>query len=82
VDNSVNEVQTMADNETESIDEFCDTTKIKDFKTNLTILPEELTFTEKEYQLRQANDFIKKSCKSDTLFCGNINYKKIYDLSL
>jgi hypothetical protein len=76
VDNSENEIQTMADVETETTDEFCDTTKIKDFKTNLTILPEGLTDIEKEYQQKQAIDFIRKSCQRDTLFCGEINYKK------
>ncbi len=76
VDNPANAIQTMADVETETTDEFCDTTKIKDFKTNLTTLPDGLTKSENEYQLKQANDFIKKSCESDTLFCGEINYKK------
>ena len=76
VDNLENEIQTIADNKTETTDEFCDTTKIKDFKTNLTILPEGLTDIEKKYQIKQAIDFIRKSCQRDTLFCGEINYKK------
>ncbi|MBX2960106.1 MAG: hypothetical protein KF732_09135 [Flavobacteriales bacterium] len=76
VDNSVNKIQTMADVETETTDEFCDTTKIKDFKSNLTILTQELTDKEREYQLKKAKDFIKKSCEQDTLYCGEIKLKK------
>ncbi len=75
VDISENEIKTIANNETVATDDFCDTTKIKDFKTNLTILIEGLTDIEKEYQLEQAINFIKKSCQRDTLFCGEINYK-------
>lgn len=74
VDNSKNEVQPNTDKEPE--DEFCDTTKITDFKSNLKILAEELTDIEKEYQLKKAKDFIKQSCERDTLFCGQINFKK------
>jgi len=76
VDNLVIETQNQVDKKTETTDIFCDTTKIADFKSNLTIVAGELTANEKEYQLKKANDFIKQSCKRDTLFCGEIIYKK------
>lgn len=76
LDNSVSDIQINDEKETEISDEFCDTTKITDFKNNLIIVAGELTDQEKEYQLRQAKDFIKKSCERDTLFCGEINFKK------
>lgn len=76
VDNYVNEIQTKADVETKTNAEFCDTTKIKDFKINLITISDGLTKFENEFQLKHANDFIKKSCERDTLFCGEIKLKK------
>jgi hypothetical protein len=76
VDNTISEVQPNENKETKDEDIFCDTTKIEDFKSNLTISTQNLTDKEKEYQLTQAKDFIKKSCEKDTLFCGEINLKK------
>lgn len=73
---SVNTIQTELDSEPDSLDEFCDTTLITDFKSNLTILHEKLTDAEQEYQLKHATDFIQKSCEIDSLFCGEINFKK------
>jgi hypothetical protein len=75
VDRSINKVPSNADKKTEDVDIFCDTTKITDFKSNLTVLAEELTDGEKEYQLKKANDFIKQSCERDTLFCGEVSFK-------
>jgi hypothetical protein len=60
----------------ESTDDFCDTTKLKDFKTNLTISSESLSDIENDYQFKQATDFIKNSCQRDSLFCGEINHKR------
>lgn len=74
--NSVSEVQVKTNNEPEARDEFCDTTKIKDFKSNLTILTQKFTDKENQYQLKQAKVFINKSCERDTFFCGEINFKK------
>lgn len=62
--------------DTETEDNFCDTTKITDFKRNLIILDTELTDIQKTYQLKKANDFINQSCKNDSLFCGEVNFKK------
>jgi len=76
VDNSVSGVHIKSEEETENVDEFCDTTKIRDFKRNLAIITRELTDNEKEYQLIKAKDFIKQSCNSDSLLCGEIKLKK------
>ncbi len=74
--NSKNEGQPLTDNGTKDEDIFCDTSKIKDFKSNLTTSTQDLTDKEEEYQLNQAKDFIKKSCERDTLFCGEVKFKK------
>lgn len=76
VDNSIIAAHPNNDKVSETEDEFCDTTKITDFKNNLTILVEELTEIENEYQLKKANDFIKQSCERDTIFCSDIYFKK------
>jgi hypothetical protein len=56
-------------------DEFCDTTKITDFRNNLRPENTELTNIEKDYQDKQAKDFISQSCKRDTLFCVGIKLR-------
>lgn len=76
MDNSIIAAHPNNDKVSETEDEFCDTTKITDFKNNLTILVEELTEIENEYQLKKANDFIKQSCERDTIFCSDIYFKK------
>lgn len=76
VDNSIIAAYPNNDKVSETEDEFCDTTKITDFKNNLTILVEELSEIENEYQLKKANDFIKQSCERDTIFCSDIYFKK------
>lgn len=65
----------------ETVDVFCDTTKIKDFTTNLTIVNTELTDKEKEYQDKQAKSFIAQICEQDTLFCGGsmVKQSKVYE---
>ncbi|MFN0257733.1 hypothetical protein [Pedobacter ureilyticus] len=74
--NPISEVQPNDSKETKDEDIFCDTAKIRDFKSNLTSSVQNLTDKEKEYQLNQAQGFIEKSCESDTLFCGEIKFKK------
>lgn len=74
--NSAHAIQSAVSIAAETTAEFCDSTKIKDFKNNLTILSEELTDVETDYQFKQAIEFIAESCQRDTLFCGEINLKR------
>jgi hypothetical protein len=68
-------IQNKVNKKIDNADEFCDTSKIADFKSNLKIIAEALTEEQKEYQLRVAKHFIKQSCESDTLFCEEIKFK-------
>lgn len=63
------------DSDDDSVIDFCDTTKVKDFKTNLKVLNETLTDDEKEYQFEQADNFIKRLCEIPQFLCVELNYK-------
>lgn len=76
IDKQISEAQPIESKETKDEETFCDMTKITDFKSNLSVSTQDLTVKEKNYQLNQAKNFIKKSCERDTLFCGEIKFKK------
>ena len=73
-----NESNLIDNNSIESeTDLFCDTNKVKDFITNLTLIEREIPKKVIDYQESKANEFIDYSCKQDTSYCGKIE-KKIH----